>query len=185
MDLIGIAHCVINQVESVVRPVTLLLDYGNVFSQRLLGVLELMLQPFDILLMHYLLIRLFKRNFASEILHLAVSIRFDPRDLLLFPGSPDFVQITEKGVHQSLGDIRSAPVAEVVRHTVCLIWDPLITILVPKALTCVSITRLPILLPRILVRRWCFISRLVCVHISHTCPRVDRKLRKILILRRF
>ena len=99
LDLIGIAHCVVNQVESVVRPVTLLLDYGNVFSQRLLGVLELMLQPFDILLMHYLLIRLFKSNFASEILHLAVRIGLDPRDLLLFPGSPDFVQITEKGVH--------------------------------------------------------------------------------------
>lgn len=65
LDLVRVLHCVINQVESVVGPVALLLDHSDILAEGLLSILELGLEPFDILLVHDLLVRLLERNLPA------------------------------------------------------------------------------------------------------------------------
>ena len=91
LDLIGVVDRLIDKVETIVRSISLLLDDGDVFAQGLLSVLQLALEPLDILLLHYLLVWLLKSDFPAQILHLSICIRLYSRDLLLLSAAPDFV----------------------------------------------------------------------------------------------
>ena len=84
----------VHQVEAIVGTISLLLDDSNILAEGLLCVFQLRLQPFDVLFVHHLLIRLFECHFASQVLHFTVRFRFYTRDLFLLASPPDFIKIT-------------------------------------------------------------------------------------------
>lgn len=113
----------------------------------------------------------------------AISFRLDARGLLLLTGSPDFVQVTKKCVHEVLGDIGCAPIAEVVSHSESFLWDPLITVLVTETLPRVGrVCDRARFLPGLLVRRGSLLGGVCGVHIAHTRPTVDCKLSEVAVL---
>ena len=92
----------VDQIESVVWAISLLLNDCHVLSQCLLGILELGLESLDVLLVHHLVIRLLECHLSPQVLDLSVSIGLYARDLLLLSLVPDLIQITEQGGHECL-----------------------------------------------------------------------------------
>ena len=184
LNLICVPDSVIDKVESVVGSLALLFYHSYVLTQGLLCVLELSLQPLDVLLVHHLSIRLLESNFTSQILHLAICLGLNPRDLFLLTCTPNFVQITEKCVHECLGDISSTSVSEVVRHSVSLIWYPFITILGSKAFVRITLicdcTRF---LSGGLIRRGSLLGWVRGIHVPNTGAAIQCKLCELIVLR--
>lgn len=183
LDLVSVLDCVVNQVEPVVGTSPFLLDNSHVFAKCLLRVLQLSLESLVLLFAHHLIVRLLEGYFTTQVLNFSVRLGLDARDLLLFSGSPDLVEVAEECVHEVLGYVRCAPASEVVRQAECLLWDPLVSVLVPETLFSVScICDSARFLPGLLVWRRGLILRGRGVHVAHTGATVKGELCEVAVL---
>ena len=57
-----------------VRAITFLFDNRHILSQGLLGILELSLQPLDVLLVHDLVVGLFEGYCSAQVLDFAIGL---------------------------------------------------------------------------------------------------------------
>ena len=78
MNLIRVADSCVDEVETNVGAVTFLFDHGHVLPQGLLGILQLMFEAFNVLLVHHLRVRLFEGHLSPQILHFAIRLGLDP-----------------------------------------------------------------------------------------------------------
>lgn len=134
LDLICVANGMVYQVKAKVGSITILLYDSDILTQGLMGVFELTLQPLLALLVHDLRVGLLEGNLSPQVLHLTVSIRLDPRDLLLLALTPDLVEITKQCVHKCFRDVDSTTIAEVMSDAVSLVRNPLVTVLFAETL---------------------------------------------------
>lgn len=65
LDLVGVPHSGVDEIESKVGPGLLLFNHCHVLAKGLLSVLQLRLQAFSFLLVHDLLVRFFVGDFTA------------------------------------------------------------------------------------------------------------------------